>query len=133
MISIALIVLSIAGGFVMGGLIVGAGYYLYDRRLEKNIIKNIPTDRRELSDPGRPIVIDEKEVQEDDRKRFEKFREYEKLRRVETTDSRVVTTEPYYEPSFGEPKRINISNQPVKLNENTVSTAKPVKRTVKLD
>jgi hypothetical protein len=137
MISILYIIVAVLGAIIGGAGLVALIYMMIDyfstAKLKKKA--NLIT-KQEALNPGKVKEIDIKEVQEDDRRRFEKFREFEKLRREgqngkasPTTDA----TEPIYKSSFGEPQRSFVENKVIRLDEPDKPKHTNANRTVHLD
>lgn len=87
---IGAVILMVAG--FLGIFLIGALTWIQDKMLEKKLRKSIPKkedgslDLDKMLSKGKPN-INEKEVQEIDRQKFAKFREFEKLRRLAASES----------------------------------------------
>lgn len=88
MAEILLYVIIIIGSIIMGAFFMMIGYLVFDWFFNVLRKRRVPKDNGPLglANPGKP-EIDEKEVIEDDRRKAEKFREFEKLRRIGDRES----------------------------------------------
>lgn len=67
---------------VLSFMLAFSFYFLGGWVTDKIRKKRMPKDPKILLNPGKPIQLTEKEVNENERQQFTRFREYEKLRRL---------------------------------------------------
>ena len=81
MLNILLVIILSIAGVIVGGLIAYGMMHLHSYLEKRRLIKNKPNDPGQLLDPG-SSPITQKEVEEHDRRNFDKVREYERIRRI---------------------------------------------------
>ena len=74
--------LATIGAFCISGIVVMVMYLLIDKIIEFKLKRNIPKDKKDLLDPGKPAKEDERRIIENDRNTNSKYREYERIRRI---------------------------------------------------
>lgn len=110
------------------------------------IKKKLPKDKKQVSEYikandkfflSKPLEnIDKKEVEEDDRRRFDKIREFEKLRRVATNerrDDRKRESNNYYERDAELQRRELLQNKPDSIPPGHFRDVAKERRKLKLD
>lgn len=97
--------------FILGFIIVALLYKLIQAFQNRSDMRKVPDSKQELLDPGKPKEISIKEVEEDERIKFEKYREFEKLRRVADRERKSPTTTPFYTSSFGQQQPSDVQNK----------------------
>jgi len=80
MVSVLFFIGWVIGAMVFGLIVMAGLYILFNFLNDKRRKLMMPKDKETLKDGG-PMTIDTKEVEENERKRIRKFREFEKLRR----------------------------------------------------
>ena len=91
--------LGILGAIILGAFISAVWYLAYhfymkyqDKKLgvpksKKDVSEWIKANKEELKDAGNIKITDRKEAEEDDKRRFAKYREFERLRHLVKTES----------------------------------------------
>lgn len=104
------------GGIITSFLISFVSLMLYDVYTKWKLKRKIPKDEVTLKDPGKPMLINQKEVENDERTRLNKFREFEKLRRIDRIEGikRAVESEG---DDNRESERSSISYKPLNSSE----------------
>ena len=114
----------IAGGAILGVFLSAITYFIISWLQNRKLKKMLPTaDKKEISkwlkqedtkkvllNPGNVNITDTKEAEQDERERFDKYREFEKLRRISQGKSDVSYTASIPEFSTKPTERRSIQN-----------------------
>lgn len=101
------------GALFTGAFFAAIAYFVYDYYNMKKLKAAIPKDPKILMDGGDTTKMDVKEVQDNDREKFSKYREFEKLRREVTRTHGSKTSRNKLSTNRVEQKRRDIPNEPV--------------------
>ena len=107
-------IFSIVSGMLAGGALAILFFLIYNKFKDKKIIKQIPAEELAEQALNNKPQISEKEVAEDDRRRIEKIRQFEKLRRV---NGKVQSTPSFYTGKFENEGRSNLQNESDRSNK----------------
>lgn len=73
--------LATIGALFFGACLFAFVYIIWDTLRKMILKKRMPTDKNILLDPGKPMRLDKKEVEESERREFENARRSEEIRR----------------------------------------------------
>ena len=125
----------IVGGLILGALLVFAIYgittIISGRRLKKklpNVIDRKMSD--EMLNPGKATELSIKEVQEDERRKIDKYREFEKLRRLDEGKSAAQSNRGIYARTFSDEQRTGVQ---IKASDIDSKPDNKARRTIKFD
>lgn len=118
-------ILGIVGAIMIGVFFGSIGFFLHAWVQNRKLKKSLPVkDKKEVSqwlkqpdvkeallNPGNVNLTDTKEAAEDERKRFDNYREFEKLRRIGQGKSDIKTTDTSLRSEEGTTGRGNISTK----------------------
>lgn len=117
---------TVIGSVIIGGLAGLVLVTIFNKFLKLYLWKRRPKDDNDMLNGGKEVKLNKKEVKQNDREQFKKYREFEKFRRIaqgksgtsrkliaerlagEIAESGILQSEPDYRDSENE--------QPVKLN-----------------
>ena len=122
------IVFAIASGFMAGATGMFFFWWLYSKWHDKRLKKKIPAEHlADISINIKP-TIDERGIKEDERRRIEKIRQFEKLRRTSIGESTINESNSFYTGKFENGERSGVSIKPTEFTRESRESVKPVER-----
>lgn len=128
-------VLGVIGAMIAGAFIASVFFFLHSKMQNRKQKKNIPTTKDEVSKwlqlpeikeamsyPGKSTPLDKKEAEEDERDRYNKYREFEKLRRVAKGESESDIKPSDERPDFKQSERGSIPDKSNSSNSDKYRT-----------
>ena len=98
-------ILALLLGMIFGAVLAILGWFIMGKINDKKLKKNMPVEELAEQALNNKPTITEKEVAEDDRRRIEKIRQFEKLRR---TDGKVQSASSFYSGKFEDERRSDL-------------------------